>query len=263
MYTTKLLRVNSKYRTPNSASCTDFTVNIPVRDLENVGRCCLVSAKIPRMFPNVYGSDTVLHCLVSENVGQPPYAFDVTVSAGLYTIETLTEELNRQLNSEFLFLTVVYNKDNNRFRVVLTNPPAAFSIEVLTTDLAQLIGVTSPITMFGSLTIYAQSPPALQGANSVYIESNFIANRSCLDVLENSLNIPLVNVIPCSTVAPGFDICYQIEHTDAWSIDYGAENTGLANLRSVDIRICDMYGNVLDIPPNCHVDLVFKIYKML
>ena len=103
------------------------------------------------MFPNVYGSDVVLHCMVSENIGQPPYPFDVTVRAGNYTIEQLTAELNRQLNSEFLFLNVIYNKDNNRFRVVLTNPPAAFRIEVLTTDLAQLIGVTSPITMFDSL----------------------------------------------------------------------------------------------------------------
>ena len=263
MFTTKLLRINSKYRTPNSASCTDFTVNIPVRDLENVSRCCLVSAKIPRMFSNVYDTDCVLHCLVSENVGEPPYAFNVTVAAGLYTIEKLTAELDRQLNSEFLFLNVIYNKDNNRFRVVLTNPPPDFTIEFLTTDLAQLVGITSPIQMFGDLAIYAQSPPALQGANSIYVESTFISNRACLDVLENGLNIPLCNVINCETVAPGFDICYMADHTDAWGIDYGAENTGLANLRSVDIRICDMYGNVLDNPPNCHVDLVFKIYKML
>ena len=157
---------------------------------------------------------------------------------------------------------MIYNKDNNRFRVVLTNPPAAFTIEVLTTDLAQLVGITSPITLFGTLAIYAQSPPALQGASSVYVESTFVADRACLDVLENGLNIPLVNVIPCSTVAPGFDICYQVEHTDAWIIDYPPD-TGLANLRSVDIRICDMYGNVLENPPNTHVDLVFKIYKML
>ena len=82
MYTTKLLRVNSKYRTPNSASCTDFTV----RDLENVSRCCLVAAKIPRMFGNVYGTDTVLRCLVSETGGgQPDVPFNVTVRAANYT----------------------------------------------------------------------------------------------------------------------------------------------------------------------------------
>jgi len=262
MYTTKLLRVNSKYRTPNSASCTDFTVNIPVRDLENVSRCCLVSAKIPRMFGNVYGSDTVLRCLVSETGGQPDVPFNVTVRAANYTIEELAAELHRQINNRFLFLSVEYNKVINRMRFKLTNPPPQFTIEFLPVDLGQLCGITTAFYMFGNLTIDVASPPALQGASSVYVESTFIANRACLDVLENGLNIPLVNVIPCSTVAPGFDICYQVEHTDAWGIDY-PEDTGLANLRSVDIRICDMYGNVLENPPNAHVDLVFKIYKML
>ena len=262
MYTTKLLRVNSKYRTPNSASCTDFTVNIPLRDLEGVSRCCLVSARIPRMFGNVYGTDTVLRCLVSETGGgQPDVPFNVTVRAANYTIEELAAELHRQINNRFLFLSVEYNKVLNRMRFVLTNPPAAFIIEFLPVDLGQLVGITSPFYMFGTITTDVPSPPALQGASSVYVESTFIANRACIDVLENGLNIPLVNVIPCSTVAPGFDICYQVEHTDAWGIDY--PESGLVNLRSVDIRICDMYGNVLDIPPNAHVDLVFKIYKVL
>ena len=87
-------------------------------------------------------------------------------------------------------------------RFVLTNPPSEFSIEILTTDLAQLCQITSQILMFGDLVIYAQSPSALQGASSVYAESTFIANRACLDVLDNGLTIPLCNVIPCGTVAP-------------------------------------------------------------
>ena len=128
MYTTKLLRVNSKYRTPNSASCTDFTVNIPLRDLEGVSRCCLVSARIPRMFGNVYGTDTVLRCLVSETGGgQPDVPFNVTVRAANYTIEELAAELHRQINTRFLFLCFIYLFLFTMFLLLLTSELLLYS----------------------------------------------------------------------------------------------------------------------------------------
>ena len=42
-----------------------------------------------------------------------------------------------------------------------------------------------------------------------------------------------------------FDITYQAPIPDSWAINYDCENTGLANLRTIDIRICDTYGDAL------------------
>ena len=39
------------------------------------------------------------------------------------------------------------------------------------------------------------------------------------------------------------------------------KSTLLANLRTVDIRITDSFGDVLPIPENQHVDLVFRVSK--
>ena len=108
-----------------------------------------------------------------------------------------------------------------------------------------------------------QSPPALQGPTQVYVESVFIGNRACLDVIENGSSIPLVQVIGFSLVPEGFDINYSATNPDSWMINYDVESTGLANLRTVDIRIVDQYGEVLPIPENQHVDLVFKVYKSI
>ena len=54
---------------------------------------------------------------------------------------------------------------------------------------------------------------------------------------------------------------YQATNPDCWSINYDVESTGLANLRTVDVRITDSFGDVLPIPENQHVDLVFRVSK--
>ena len=100
-----------------------------------------------------------------------------------------------------------------------------------------------------------------RGPTQVYVESVFIGKRACLDVIENGSSIPLVNVIPCALVPEGFHVNYSATNPDSWMINYDVESTGLANLRTVDIRICDEYGDVLPIPENQHVDLVFRVSK--
>ena len=264
---TKLLRVNSKYRTPNSASCTDFSVSLDSRDCENISQCVLLSATIPRQFGNVYAPNNVLRGQYSTTPLNPfnsflPVAFPVT--SGVYTAVQLAVELTRVISAEFAFIRVEFNELRQRMHFIATNAPDSFALNLShESGLARILGITSNIFFVDEFSpdAYVDSPPALQGPTQVYVESVFVGNRACLDVLENGFSIPLVNVIPCALVPEGFDITYQATNSDGWAISYDVESTGLANLRTVDIRICDQYGDVLPIANNQHVDLVFKVYK--
>ena len=131
MLATKLLRINSKYRTDGSASCTDFSVNIASRDCENISQCVLLSATIPRLFGNVYAPTNVLNCLYSTTPLNPfnsfqPVAFQIT--PGTYTALTLAAELDRVMNAEFSFVRVRFDEIRQR---VTTDPPADFALDIL------------------------------------------------------------------------------------------------------------------------------------
>ena len=221
MLATKLLRINSKYRTPNSASCADFSVNIDSRDCENISSCVLLSATIPRMFGNVYFPNNELNCLYGS-APNPQQTLTFQINPGLYTAATLAAEIDRVVNAEFSFIRVRFDEVRQRIHFVTTDSPADFALD---------------------------------------IESQFIGNRACLDILENGASIPLFNVIPCALVPEGFALTYQATNVDGWAINYDVESTGLANLRTVDIRITDTYGYVLPIPANQHSDFVFKLYR--
>ena len=113
MLATKLLRINSKYRTAGSASCTDFSVNIQSRDCEGIAQCVLLSATIPRMFGNVYAPNNVLSGGYSNTLNNPapsfvPVAFPVT--PGTDTALTLAAELDRLINAEFSFIRVRFDE---------------------------------------------------------------------------------------------------------------------------------------------------------
>ena len=264
---TKLLRVNSKYRTPNSASCTDFSVTLDSRDCENISQCVLLSATIPRQFGNVYAPNNVLVGSYSETIDNPPNSFlpvAFPVTPGVYTAVLLAAELTRVINAQFSFIRVEFDEIRQRMHFITTNAPDYFALNLShESGLARILGITSSVFFVDEFSpdAYVDSPPALQGPTQIYVESVFIGNRACLDVLENGFSIPLVNVIPCALVPEGFDITYQATNSDGWAINYDVESTGLANLRTVDIRICDQYGDVLPIAKNQHVDLVFKVYK--
>ena len=259
----KLLRINSKYRTPNSASNTDFTVNIQTRDLENISKCVLLSATIPRQFGNVYAPGNIIYGSAHDSPQVAPQPFSIVIPPGLYTSSTLAEALNTILNAEFSFITVSYDDTKKRIKVVASaSMPPLFQMYLNHNDgLSLTCGFTSIIIIGAQKEVYAESATSLQGVSQVYVEIIFIGNRACLDILENGLSIPLVNVIGCASVPEGFDINYVASNPDCWEIDYNVENTGMANLRTVDIRICDTYGNILPLPKNQNIDLVFRVYK--
>ena len=224
----RLLRLNSRYRIPSSKSNTDFTISIGTQDLENISRCTLLGVKIPRMFGNLYSGVNVLHATVTEFPEQP-MPWDIVFPPGVYTSESLALELNRQIKLAYSWVTVTWDFVRERMKFVCGDSGRLTLIRIVihTTEAAQLCGITQEITL-ESLIIdqYAASTTALSGLSCVYLESNFIANKACLDVPENGMSIPLFAVVPCATVPEGFDIAWSPSNETMWAIDYVVENTG-------------------------------------
>ena len=84
MYISKLLRINSKYRTSTSASNTDFQVVIASKDLENISKCVLVSATIPRLFTNISLPFNFLYGVLNMGVN-----ISIEIPVGQYKAEAL------------------------------------------------------------------------------------------------------------------------------------------------------------------------------
>jgi hypothetical protein len=232
----QLLRLNNRYRSADE-SASNFTINIPSQDCESVSRLMLVSASIPRLFTNVNSSNNTL---VANGVVY-------TIPIRQYT----STELALTLES-LLPITVVYNTGISRFEFT-----DSVSI-VMTGTLLPFIGFWESSVVINGLLV-ASGPPALDGPSEIYVESRTLARKSCLDVFENGVTLPVVCVIDASKTPYGYTIQYRNDMSDSWILDYAERQHGIS-CKSVDITLTDRFGNPLNLPDNCNVDLVFRIW---
>jgi hypothetical protein len=242
---TRLLRLNNKFKEVGTNG--DFSIVIPVTDLDNVAKITLLSASIPRLFGNVYKGISIMRWYQAS---VPPQILEVVIPDGQYTATELAVIL-----TNLLPLTVTYV--DNHF-VFQNTGSDAINILPGNDTLSQYIGITEGLLVAVGVTLVAPSIPQLSGPLAVYIQSNAIANNSCLDVLTNGLALPVVVPINISSVPYGFDIGWEAPTGDEWQLKYTQFPDG-QTLRDLDIRICDCYGNVLSFPDNAYSDLVFKI----
>ena len=156
---------------------------------------------------------------------------------------------------------VAYSTTKRRFEFSILQ--YAQKIEISHTCLfAAYIGVTGKNEITPGNPFTAQSPPTLSGPSQRYVESVLMTGSTCLDVANNSGGIPLVLPIDCANIPYGFNIPWSVSDENAFKVDYGccfgAGST--VNLKTIDIKLTDAYGNELDLPPNAYSDLVFKIW---
>ena len=235
----QLLRLNNRYRSATD-SAASFTINIPSQDCESVSRLLLVSASIPRLFTNINDSNNTL--LLSGVV--------YTIPIRQYTAMELATTLE-----SLLPITTVYNTEISRFE---------FSDSVSTVmsgTILPFIGFWDPSVVVNGLLI-APAPPSLDGPSEIYIESRTLARKSCLDVFENGVTLPVVCVIDASRTPYGYTIQYRNDPSDSWLLDYSERQHGIS-CKSVDITLTDRFGYPLNLPETCNVDLVFRIWTTL
>jgi hypothetical protein len=106
-----------------------------------------------------------------------------------------------------------------------------------------------------------QNVPQLAGPNRVYLQSQFISGVNCVDTQEAAQFIPLMQPIDCGSVPYGFNINFDAKLVESSLVNYRDSYQGQINsLRSIDIQLTDVFGNLLDMPSTVDSDFVFRMY---
>ena len=247
METTRFIRVNSKYKQPGGTS-SKFFYSIGGTLANRVLDLTLVSARIPRLFGNVYYP---MNQLIYSYGGMRSSVF---VTPGQYTAIQLAAQISAL--SIHHQVDCSYNVDTHRF--IFTNRGSETVMMMAESPISSYIGLAAdlPLTNFPTSLPY---PPSLDGPSCVYIQSDTLSMCAhCVDTPAIGTYIPLIAAVDCN-VPYGFTISYECKDINSQLISYRLSQS-LPNLSYFDIQLCDQYGNLLsDIPENSYVDLVFKI----
>lgn len=243
----RVIRVNSKYRLPGGTS-SNFVYSIgDTRIANRVMDLTLVSARIPRMFTNIYYPINQLN-MIKEDIEMQSF-----VPPGQYT----ATELATQMSSVMLDsgMDVSYDVNSHRF---IFHARQGDVLLLVNSPLASYIGLHEDTLCKSGIPKTLLYQPTLDGPSCVYIQSQALSlNIHCVDTLQVGTYIPLVAVVDCTTPY-GFTISYECKDVLSQRIDYRSSQN-YPNLSYFDIQLCDQYGNLLDMPPNSYCDLVFKI----
>lgn len=248
----QLLRINSKFRNdPLNSSTSNFTYSIASTSAtESVTKLELISFNMNRNGYNVASYNNQL--MIKDGFSN---VTTVSLTVGHYTIESLVVELNRVCNFTESEVQVIltWSIVNDRLQVVGNN---VFIISVNST-IAPYIGLVGTDLVTSTTPVILPSVPQLQGPDPIYIQSFTICSGGCLDSTILGGLIPLVGVIPCNQIPYGFNISWVKQAPDSYYTQWNQP----ISIRTIDITLTDMYGNVLELPgSNVDVDLVFRIY---
>ncbi len=248
METTKMIRVNSRFKDKDSNSNGDFIYNMG--DLLMINSCLdltLVSARIPRLYGNIYAPINELSFVDSFGEETTVYA-----SPGQYTATQLAAEISARCVD--ISVTTSYNTDLHRFIFTARDRPQKM---LASSSMAAYIGLLEDIVL-GPTPFQIDYGPTLDGPACVYIQSSQLSRGStCGDCKELGSYIPLVCCVPAD-VPYGYTVSYEAKDIQAQMVSYRSSKN-YPNLSNFDIQVCDQFGNVLNFPHNAYIDLLFRV----
>ena len=233
----KLVQINASQR--SSGTTSKFTIDFQTRDLDKVRRVTMIKASLPRLFTNIFNANNtiIINHVGSDNIIPIPNAqYNTTTLATALTTATGT------------LVTWTYNTTTNRF--VAT--PILPSILLASSSIAPYIGLTSDITLVGT-PIEMQAPPQLSGPDEVYVRSQLVSANSCVTAGSQSA-IPLVGTIAFNEIPYGFVGRFDSASLEIAHIEYPFETC----MRKIDVLLCDVYGNEINTPQNCFLDMILQ-----
>ena len=238
----QLLRVNSRYKASGTNSNFRYVLGSN-RSIDSIRAISLVRFEAMRLWVNVYDPINVINVLYA---GVVPDTF--IIPPGQYTALELVDAINAVSTGAF---TISFDETTNRF--------SFFSGDVITitasSPLGIYIGLMEDIQL-NNTTVEVQTSPDLSGVDPIFCQSNIVASTNAVDAEVLSGSIPLVDVISCSDVPYGYNVGW-INHEIQSNL---VEFTSGMTLRSIDIQITDKFGNIIDMPANDYVNLIFRIY---
>jgi hypothetical protein len=262
-FSTRLLRVNTRYRSAESVSNTDFFYDLPSSEVsESVFRVALTRFSCLYLFPNVdhFNNDFVFVVNGFNADWDIPITITITVPIGQYTIEQLLEQLNASpVLSQYLVLTF-----DSVTKLVSLSPYPAYSITVLVNDsnnVARLLGLFPRTTVFYfPHTVATAFPcvPDLGGPQQLYIESPNLAGANCIDNKEAGGGgyLSLLDLIPLHNIPHGYVIAWEANDLASSDVDFRRAES----LRRIHFRITDGHNHVMTLPLNQEIDMIVKLF---
>ena len=250
----QLLRVNSKFRNdPDNTTTTNFTYSLgSTQATESVKRIELISFNCSRLFYNIgsyNNSITVRDGFGSEDTAR--------LTPNHYSVESLVTELNRvcvfvtSVGTVHLTFTIVGDR-----LAVARDTTNAYIIVTSESSIAPYIGLTSYDFSVTTTPTPLPSLTQLEGPDPIYVQSFTICSGGCLDAVVLGGLIPLVGCIDCSQVGFGYNVAWKKTAPDMFYTEWAQ---GIS-IKTIDIKLCDMYGNLLELPGNnIDCDLIFRI----
>lgn len=234
-----IMVLNSKFRTADSASVSDFTISIG--QSISINQSVVQAVTLPNTVYNINDTNNVAFVNL---IGLGTYV--ILVPVGQYNLVDFITALQTLLSGIDIGATVVQNPLTLKLDFTFSYP-ASFSTQS-NSPLSKVLGTyvnntgspvsypAIPVTSFSAFAL-----PNLTGLRNIYICSR-ILGQGVNSILENGVNLPLVLNMP-NTAPFG-------------SVNYFECNETLLNLKTykqgqntqyIDIQLRDIDGNIIDL----------------
>ena len=269
----RLLRISSKDKSPESPSKYQITYKTNDNDLHQIRRVVLKSAIIPNSQYNIHhnnntfyfnqpvpqnNSDEVTDGVVNEHATIEIISGGVAedekdeevgryiIPVGQYTISMLISTLENMISG----LAITQSPLTKKLTLTYSSP---FSVLVNDKNpMARVLGITEDIDQLS--TYSCKSLPDLSGLENIYIASQTLSNHSamiCNDKQKQSIFCSVGINVPFGQT--------MILEEDSISLDY-TDFYAPRNISTIDITLLDENNNVLDLNGLDWV-LTFRVYK--
>lgn len=248
----KLLRISSQDRADKNNSTSDFNVTINNKvELQQIKKIVVKQVSIPNTAYNINAGNNTF----SYSIGNFVLVNSVTVPVGQYTLDLLITALITAVGAHPLSpLVMTITQDSLTKKLAWTSD---ISIKWYNADdaspLGEVMGITTS-TSVDSDTHTSAGLPALEGHNTLYVESTNLARENLIRTNGHSSNV--LCVVPITVEWGGIEH-YLSPHAEL--DDIISTSSAGNNKQDIDIKIVSRDGTVIDLNGH-HVTVILKMY---
>ena len=261
MQNSNLVKVSSEDRDPESISASDFIVsynNAPC--MANVNKLAIKNIIVPNVFYNINSSgynrrNSGNNKLFVKNITSG-VEFSIEVNPGNYTISELITEINTLLSLSVAGLSITQDTITKKLKFTSSGDLFGYS----TDSMGTYLGMINPpdFDSSGLLVYQLEGFSNLSGVKEVFVSSSKMSDGTHLVVAQGN-TLPVFATVPISVGFSEFQ-SYIAPSSPLDEVLFPSFTAG-SNLRSIDVRVLDSYGNILDLG-GLNIVIIFKSYHM-
>lgn len=245
----QLLRISSKDRDKDqSLSSSSFKISFNnASNLQSIKRIVVKTVTIPNSFYNINEFNRTFTYKTDEIT-----FVSVTIPSGQYNIEDFITAFNLSLAG--IGMTASLNTVTGKLQYVNTT-----TIRYLNQEdgnaMADVLGIKTSATENVS-SYSSEHLPNLSGTSEVYVVSNVLSDNSNM-INKSLLSLPVLVCVPI-TSSFGSLTHYYANDSLLEEVVYYSQRLG-KNIQSVDIKLIDRNGNLLDLQ-GLEFEMILRVY---